>query len=68
MYIWNKFKLVIMQGKYLEADGLDPKVIYFLVNTVGAYTRIRARLHTHTHTVENKPRKLNIFHINVRST
>lgn len=24
-----------MQGKYLEAEGLDPKVIYFLVNTVG---------------------------------
>lgn len=24
-----------MQGKYLEADGPDPKVIYFLVNTVG---------------------------------
>lgn len=27
-----------MQGKYLEADDLEPKVIYFLVNTVGART------------------------------
>lgn len=24
-----------MQGRYLEVDGLDPRVIYFLVNTVG---------------------------------
>lgn len=32
-----------MQGKCLEADGLDPKVIYFLVNIVGACAHTHGR-------------------------
>lgn len=28
-----------MQGRYLEGDGLDSKVTYFLVNTVGQKTQ-----------------------------
>lgn len=48
-----------MQGKYLEADGLDPKVIYFLVNTVDTKKKRWKRV---------SQKKLYIFHVSVRNT